>query len=830
MGCHRPPTDRIVRAMNDSSLRLPALLLSALACWALPGCDDGGGGGAAPDDAAVADAEPMADGAAPDPDSGLADAELMDGAALMDAGPVDGASPDAAAPDAMVWDVDYRVRAGVEYIGIWRSEPGTEFEVIDADGAQVAAAESDELGSLVFREVAPGEGYAVRIVDAPDEVVDGLTVLSADDSTPDEAFYANQTLRPGFGYLTTRDGTKLSIFVSLPGPVEDGPYPTLVNYSGYSPSQPGQSLGGAAEALCGVYPILCNAPSFPTGMIGGVMGYASVGVNMRGTGCSGGAYDFFDKPQLLDGYDMIEIIARQPWVKHNKVGMVGLSFPGISQLFVAATQPPSLASIAPMSVIADTVSSTLVPGGIYNNGFALNWIENVLNRAAPYGHPWIQDLVDGGDTICEDNQFLHSQKLDAVAKALENPFYTDEVAKPIDPTTFVDRITVPVFMTGQWQDEQTGPHFSALADKFVNAPVFRMIATNGVHRDGLAPQALVEWNNFLSLYVAQEAPVIDDTLRAVVPPFMERIFEAALELPPDRLSADDYEAAKAMYEAEPQIQIIFESGAPEAVEPGAPEGTFSAFFDSWPIPETVATRWYFQPDGSLGAQMPGADQEASVFEHDPEAGARGTLARGSVDHVQPAWDWQQLVEGKALSFVTAPLAEDVVMVGHGSVDLWLRSTADDADLEVMLTEVRADGTEQYVQAGWLRASHRGLREDATALRPIKAHTEDRFEPLVPGEWTEARVELMPFGHIFRAGSRLRISVDTPGDSMAEWRFLLTEFDVPPSNTIGHSDSYPSSILLPVIPNIDVPTEQVECIRLRGQPCREFVPYVNTPAP
>src|SRR5690606_24220615 len=113
-----------------------------------------------------------------------------------------------------------------------------------------------------------------------------------------------------------------------------------------------------------------------------------------------------------------------------------------------------------------------------------------------------------------------------------------------------------------------------------------------------------------------------------------------------------------------------------------------------------------------------------------------------------------------------------VMAGHGSVDLWIRSTADDADLEVGLTEVRADDQESYVQAGWLRASQRALRADATELRPVKTHREEDVRSLPPGQWTEARVELMPFAHVFRTGSRIRLTIDTPGDSMASWRFLL----------------------------------------------------------
>ena len=75
---------------------------------------------------------------------------------------------------------------------------------------------------------------------------------------------------------------------------------------------------------------------------------------MRGTGCSGGAFNYFETLQNLDGYDVIETVAHQPWVLHHKVGMMGISYGGISQLFVAETDPPDLAAIAPLSVIDNT--------------------------------------------------------------------------------------------------------------------------------------------------------------------------------------------------------------------------------------------------------------------------------------------------------------------------------------------------------------------------------------------------------------------------------------------------------------------------------------------
>src|ERR1700759_2976888 len=105
---------------------------------------------------------------------------------------------------------------------------------------------------------------------------------------------------------------------------------------------------------------------------------------MRGTGCSGGSYDYFEPNQSLDGYDAIQTIAHQPWVLDHKVGMLGISYGGISQLFTAATDPPSLAAISPLWVIEST-QTTLYPGGILNTGFAVDWAKERIHDALPSG-------------------------------------------------------------------------------------------------------------------------------------------------------------------------------------------------------------------------------------------------------------------------------------------------------------------------------------------------------------------------------------------------------------------------------------------------------------
>ncbi len=230
------------------------------------------------------------------------------------------------------------------------------------------------------------------------------------------------------------------------------PYPTLIEYSGYGTADPAGPQNGIAT-------------------VANLMGFAVVDVNMRGTGCSGGAFDFFEPLQSLDGYDVIETIARQPWVAHHKVGMFGISYGGISQLFTAQTQPPSLAAITPLSVI-DSTQTTLYPGGILNTGFALNWAKERVHDAKPSGPDAGQEYaakrIAGGDQTCKDNQVMHGEAANLLKKVRQNDHYVPKVADPLAPVTFVNKINVPTFMACQFTDEQTGGHCPTLA-----APVHR---------------------------------------------------------------------------------------------------------------------------------------------------------------------------------------------------------------------------------------------------------------------------------------------------------------------------------------------------------------------
>ena len=156
---------------------------------------------------------------------------------------------------------------------------------------------------------------------------------------------------------------------------------------------------------------------------------------MRGSGCSGGAFDLFGLPTTYDGYDAIETVAAQDWVKGGKVGMGGISFSGITQLFTAGTQPPSLAAISPLSVTDEIYPGT---AGSSNKGFAASWIADRARDAEPApegGQACARILSDPEspdfDPNCAANQTLRLQTRDFSNLNAENEFRT--------PSLFRDR-------------------------------------------------------------------------------------------------------------------------------------------------------------------------------------------------------------------------------------------------------------------------------------------------------------------------------------------------------------------------------------------------------
>jgi uncharacterized protein len=712
---------------------------------------------------------------------------------------------------------EFVVRGSVEQVDVTGARPGAQL-VLSRRGRGVAVQRVDSLGGALFRNVIPGSGY--RVSQPPPNAAQSrpVTVLTTRPAPPSTRVY-NQTLpTSGYGYLATRDGTRLAIDVRLPG--GSGPFPTLVEYAGYGYADPAGAESGISQ-------------------IANLLGFAVVDVNMRGTGCSGGAFDYFEPLQSLDGYDVIETVARQPWVLHNRVGMMGISYGGISQLFVAATDPPHLAAITPLSVIDDT-ATTLYPGGILNTGFALAWAEQRVDDAEPAsptgGQPWALKRIQQGDRICRANQALHGEAANLIAKTYANRYYAPAVADPLSPITFVSRIKVPVYLACQWTDEQTGGHCADLAQHFTGTQHKWFTFTNGAHIDSLDPATFTRWYDFLELFVAQQAPHMSASARALAP----LTYQAAMGIPDVNLPSDpiqaepSYAAARAAFEQLPPIRILFDNGAGSSTA-GAPFAAFEQSFSRFPLPGTSARSWYLTGGGALSpAEAPrsGADQFAWNPRALPSTDFTGDTGSGpgGLWTATPTYRWLQNPPGTALSYLSGPLAANTVVVGAGALQAWIRASVPDVDLQVTISEVRPDGNETFVQSGWLRTDERKLNPSkSTLLAPVPTFSKADVVPLPRGRWTEVTVPLYYEGHVYRLGSRIRITISAPGGDQPIWSFAQTSPSGTATVSLAYSHQMPSRLVLPVVGGIQVPTGLPPCPGLRGEPCRRYEPFVNRTA-
>jgi len=700
-------------------------------------------------------------------------------------------------------------RGSVEQVQVTGAAPGATVALV-RQGRTVASRRAGSLGAVLFRRVAPGRGYRTRTGGSSSSRFTVLRDRSAPSST---RIYDRKIPASGYGYLTTRDGTKLAIDVRLPaGP---GPYPTVVEYSGYGYANPAGGESSIAQIL-------------------NLLGYAVVDVNMRGTGCSGGAFDYFEPLQALDGYDVIETVARQPWVLHGKVGMAGLSYGGISQLFVAARRPPSLAAITPLSVI-DNTASTLYPGGILNTGFALAWAKDRVHDARPAsvrgGQAWALQRIREGDRTCKANQALHTEAVDLLAKTRRNRYYVPRVADPLAPVTFVHKIGAPTFLACQWTDEQTGGHCPTLASRFSGTDRKWFTFTNGTHIDALDPATFMRWFDFLELYVARRAPRLPAGMPALAPVVFKAVFGVeGVTLPPDPIQAEPgLEAARAAFERQPPVRILFDNGG---VAPGAPVPGFERSFARFPVPDTQARSWYLSPDGALTDAQPataGVDDFTADRTARPATDFRGDTGSGpnGLWTATPSYEWTQNPSGTALSYVTAPLTADTAVVGAGALRAWIKATARDVDLQATITEVRPDGRETFVQSGWLRASRRKLDAGAsTLLEPVPSLRRKDAKPLPRRRFARVDVPLYYQGHVYRTGSRIRVILAAPGGDQPVWTFGDPRPRGRATVTVARGAGHPSRLILPVVPGITAPTPRPACPGLRGQPCRTYVPLGN----
>ena len=188
--------------------------------------------------------------------------------------------------------------------------------------------------------------------------------------------------------------------------------------------------------------------------------------------------------------------------------MLGVSYGGISQLFVAATRPPSLAAITPLSVIDNTADDALSGRHPQHRLRAVSGRRTASHDAEPAsqtgGQPWALERIQGGDKICKANQALHAEAVDLLAK-----IRAQQLLPARRSPTRSRRSRSCTRSRCRCSSPASGPtsrpaatarrcaqHFTGTEQKWFTF-------TNGVHIDSLDPATFNRWYDFLELYVAR---------------------------------------------------------------------------------------------------------------------------------------------------------------------------------------------------------------------------------------------------------------------------------------------------------------------------------------
>lgn len=562
------------------------------------------------------------------------------------------------------------------------------------------------------------------------------------------------------GYLPTRDGTMLKYSVLLPAVT--GRFPVIVNYSGYDAG----SIGGPAfEAGNSIM-----SPSLDQNLL--AAGYAVMGVNMAGTACSDGVFDLFGPRWATDGYDLVEWAAQQAWSDGN-VGMANWSYAGLSQFMTAIERPPHLRAIAPGMLVTDPWRDVGYPGGVTNYLFPTTWWLFIQTRWAAA----LQSAIAEGDARCIANVARNevvAQPFSPISILLQFPYPEGSSnGSPMAERVVRERaaqIEVPVLSVVSWQDESTGPR-GGYFETALDPEQTYLIGMNGPHDTYASKYLHVSLLRFFDRYVKG----IDNG-----------------------------------FDREPRVQLWHNATMDASLLDVRPRAVVSV--DRLPVrvrPLRLALR-----DGGVLSTDAAQDGEAAQSYSYPIQGpaVNGLLPLGV------NWTRSTPSARGALSYTTPPLTETLTFYGPASADLWVSSSrATDADVQVTLTEVRADGREEYVQRGWLRLSQRALdAARSTPTRPYLTYSSASAEPLMPGEPVLARVEINRFSHVFHQGSSIRIWLDTPSPT-GGWDFQSPV--VPTRLTVHHDAAHPSALVLGLLQRGGYPLPPQACGSNLYQPCR-----------
>ncbi len=573
-------------------------------------------------------------------------------------------------------------------------------------------------------------------------------------------------------HITMSDGVVLKADVYRPadaaGVIEQKPLPTIVSLTPYSKLMTG--LIEAAAATPGLQSTAVdivrrlNLSSTPISGFGDLMqaldggmiqtmlgvdrkligsGYTVVVADVRGTGQSQGKWDTLGAREQLDTREVIEWAAAQPW-SNGRIGMSGGSYSGINQLRAAEDAPAALQAIFPVEPGSDLMRDVVAPGGGVGTTFLPLWLNSVNQlKLVPDVASMIQGTFDW--TWFNDRIADPTTNFDLLAQALLTPSLEDmppALDGALDETSAFreaimghpEKVNVPTFVYGGWHD------------------IFANSATKLYEQLPLPP--------------GRKQLVVGDTYHANpgagtgvpgAPPRLDVLQRAWF----DKWLKD--------------IDSGVEAFGPVTVKQ---QGGGWVTLREWPQPGVTHRRVYLSADpsgstedslhdGSLRPTGPGAVENltvapglSTVCSRDAAQGSAGMTAA-----LDACAKDSRIAERNALTFTSAPVAEETVISGPINVRLNTVHTGSDGFWNVTVNDVAPDGTSTVLTTGQLTASMRAIDERRSArsvngdlTAPFNPLTLDRLLPVVPGAPTEIDIAVIPTQAVLAPGHRVRIDV------------------------------------------------------------------------
>lgn len=590
-------------------------------------------------------------------------------------------------------------------------------------------------------------------------------------------------------YVTVSDGVSIALNISYPNNyVEGGKYPTIFEMSGYDGgSATGRTLMGEVVDRTGQAkeaPLQDDSRQLTEAFRDN---YFIVHASVRGTGCSSGEFDLFSYRSALDGHELIEWIALQPW-SDGKVGIMGHSYSGITGFMVAATRPPHLEAITVSGLIDDVYRGLTFPGGVANFGFPLLWTQGV-RTFYDVGGGALPGLVRPIDEPGEQNPQCAQNQASRGRTVVDDPLLNAPLGLDSDwfrarsLVSYANRINVPAHLTGSFQDEQTGPRGAPHLFEMLGPVPRRLILTNGNHDADWKPKGIMD----------DRLAWMDQWMRGVDGGFGPR--KERVERRQNCKRASDgllnCTTKERRHRLQSSVTHLFE------LQNTSNGYIFGSRLDraNYPLEDTEWTSWYLREDGGLSPSAPGSEEgsdsyitsqrQSWSYQAGPRSGSEFTSPEGPDE----------------VNYSTEPLASPVVIAGPVTANLFLSTSAPVTEMMVQLIDVAPDGSNTYLQRGLLRATHARVDESRSDFtesghmyRPFRPH--DAEEPVTPGAVNEYAVEVWPTGHIFREGHRIAVKILAPPLVDSYYAYIARR--VPSVDTVHHSASHPSRVTLPVI--------------------------------